>query len=47
MQFIENGPDISDRLMQAHEEGRVVFFCGAGVSYPTEIQRVAEHSKVA
>ncbi|MCV5446597.1 hypothetical protein OFN46_34045, partial [Escherichia coli] len=21
-------------LLQAHEEGRVVFFCGAGISYP-------------
>ena len=34
MQFITNGPDIPDGLLQAHEEGRVVFFCGAGISYP-------------
>ncbi|WP_249605544.1 SIR2 family protein, partial [Chromobacterium sp. IRSSSOUMB001] len=34
MQFISHGPDIPDALLQAHEEGRVVFFCGAGVSYP-------------
>lgn len=34
MQFISNGPDIPDVLLQAHEEGRVVFFCGAGISYP-------------
>lgn len=34
MQFITNGPDIPNALLQAHEEGRVVFFCGAGVSYP-------------
>ena len=34
MQLIQNGPDIPDRLMQAHEEGQVVFFCGAGISYP-------------
>ncbi|MCX2803321.1 SIR2 family protein [Microbulbifer thermotolerans] len=34
MQFIKNGPDIPERLLQAHEEGRVVFFCGAGISYP-------------
>jgi len=34
MQFIANGPDIPDELLQAHEEGRVVFFCGAGISYP-------------
>lgn len=34
MQFITDGPDIPDSLLQAHEEGRVVFFCGAGISYP-------------
>ena len=34
MQFITNGPDIPDTLLQAHEEGKVVFFCGAGISYP-------------
>ncbi len=34
MQFIPNGPDIHDALLHAHEEGRVVFFCGAGISYP-------------
>ncbi len=34
MQFVQHGPDIPDALLQAHEEGRVVFFCGAGISYP-------------
>ena len=34
MQLIKNGPDIPDALLQAHEEGRVVFFCGAGISRP-------------
>ncbi|EPC00802.1 hypothetical protein L861_13510 [Litchfieldella anticariensis FP35 = DSM 16096] len=34
MQFIANGPDIPDPLLQAHEDGQVVFFCGAGISYP-------------
>ncbi len=34
MQFIKNGPDVPERLLHAHEEGRVVFFCGAGISYP-------------
>ena len=34
MQFVTNGPDIPEGLLQAHEEGRVVFFCGAGISYP-------------
>ena len=34
MQFIENGPDIPEHLLQAHEDGKVIFFCGAGISYP-------------
>lgn len=34
MQLVINGPDIPDVLLQAHEDGRVVFFCGAGISYP-------------
>ncbi len=34
MQFVAKGPDIPDELLQAHEEGQVVFFCGAGISYP-------------
>lgn len=34
MQFIRNGPDIPEYLLQAHEDGLVVFFCGAGISYP-------------
>ena len=34
MRFVENGPDIPESLLQAHEEGKVVFFCGAGVSVP-------------
>ena len=33
MNFIKNGPDLPERLLQAHEEGNVVFFCGAGISY--------------
>lgn len=34
MQFVTGGPDIPESLLQAHEEGQVVFFCGAGISYP-------------
>jgi len=34
MQFVKNGPDVPEQLLQAHEDGRVVFFCGAGISYP-------------
>lgn len=32
MRFINGGPDIPDELFLALDEGRVVFFCGAGVS---------------
>jgi len=32
MRFIPNGPSIPDDLLSARDEGRVVFFCGAGVS---------------
>ncbi len=32
MRFIKNGPSIPDELLNARDEGRVVFFCGAGVS---------------
>ena len=34
MQFVRNGPDLPERLLQAHEDGKVVFFCGAGISCP-------------
>ena len=34
MQFFRDGPDIPERLLEAHEDGDVVFFCGAGISYP-------------
>lgn len=32
MQYISNGPDVPDELLQLHEDGEVVFFCGAGIS---------------
>lgn len=32
MRFIANGPSIPDELLFARDQGRVVFFCGAGVS---------------
>lgn len=32
--FIAKGPDIPESLLEAHEEGNIVFFCGAGISYP-------------
>ena len=32
MRFLKDGPSIPDDLLIARDEGRVVFFCGAGVS---------------
>jgi len=32
MRFVKDGPEIPDQLLIARDEGRVVFFCGAGVS---------------
>ena len=32
MRFLKRGPAIPDELLIARDEGRVVFFCGAGVS---------------
>lgn len=41
MQFVKNGPDVPEKLLQAHEEGRVVFFCGAGISFPAKLPSFA------
>jgi hypothetical protein len=32
VRFLADGPAISDELLVARDEGRVIFFCGAGVS---------------
>ncbi|MBN4046537.1 SIR2 family protein, partial [bacterium AH-315-P15] len=32
MRFFADGPDIPDELLQLRDEGRVVYFCGAGIS---------------
>ena len=37
MQFVKSGPDIPDTLLHRHEDGSVVFFCGAGISYPAQL----------
>lgn len=37
MQFVKNGPNVPEKLLQAHEEGKVVFFCGAGISFPAKL----------
>ncbi|MCJ8273869.1 MAG: SIR2 family protein, partial [Psychrosphaera sp.] len=33
MRFMAKGPDIPSELLDARDEGKVVFFCGAGVSF--------------
>ena len=35
--FVKGGPDIPERLLQAHEENRVAFFCGAGISAAAQL----------
>jgi len=42
VQYISNGPDIPERLLHAHEEGRVVFFCGAGISAPAGLPNYSD-----
>jgi len=32
LRFLADGPDLPDELLTARDEGRVLFFCGAGVS---------------
>ncbi|UUO32574.1 MULTISPECIES: hypothetical protein [Bradyrhizobium] len=32
MRFTKDGPNFADELLVARDEGRVVLFCGAGVS---------------
>jgi len=41
MQFVRCGPDVPELLLQAHEDGHVVFFCGAGISYPARLPSFA------
>lgn len=42
MQPIANGPHLPTELLHAHEEGRVVFFCGAGISKPAGLPLFGE-----
>jgi hypothetical protein len=34
MRFLADGPSLPDELLEARDQGTVVFFCGAGVSLP-------------
>ena len=53
MKLSPDGPDLPFDLIQAHESGKLVFFCGAGVSAPAGLPRfkkllhdVLEHESV-
>jgi len=37
MKFIDDGPDIPESLLLEHEEGKVIFFCGAGISCEADL----------
>lgn len=39
--FVSNGPYIPETLLQAHEDGNVVFFCGSGISRPAGLRDFA------
>jgi len=45
MQLVSNGPDIPERLLQAHEDGCVVLFCGAGISRPAGLPSLPNWSR--
>ena len=49
MRLVANGPDVPDRVLRYHEDGKLVLFCGAGVSmnnglpdYPGLVDAVQE-----
>ncbi|MEZ5997467.1 MAG: SIR2 family protein [Hyphomonas sp.] len=51
MQFVKDGPEIPDSLLNKHSEKAVVFFCGAGVSmgaglpsFKSLVEQVAKQS---
>ena len=45
MHIVRNGIDVPDELVRAHEEGKVVFFCGAGISYESNLPNVEDLTK--
>jgi len=42
MRFFADGPSIPDELLEDRDRGRVVFFCGAGISMPAGLPNFAE-----
>ena len=45
MRFLSNGLNIPDELLEARDQGNVVFLCGAGVSYPSGMPNFLELAK--
>ena len=45
MRFIEDGPDIPIKLLDARDKGEVVFICGAGVSIPAGLPSFSSLTK--
>ena len=45
MRFLPNGLNIPDELLEARDQGKVVFLCGAGVSYPAGMPNFLELAK--
>jgi len=45
MRFLSNGLNIPDELLEARDQGKVVFLCGAGVSYPSGMPNFLELAK--
>ena len=45
MRFLPNGLNIPDELLEARDQGNVVFLCGAGVSYPAGMPDFLELAK--
>lgn len=39
MQFIKDGPDIPSECLSAQQDGKLIFFCGAGVSVPAGLPK--------
>ena len=46
MQFIVDGPDIPDEFIFAHQEGKIVFFCGAEISRPIKLLSLGGSGRV-
>lgn len=42
MHFVPGGPDVPHALLRAHEDGQVIFFCGAGISTSAELPLFGE-----